>query len=104
MPVRGRVAAGRTTFTTPKGRSLAFTRLGGTGLVGAELDSRDGIFCERFGLGSDGAVLVRPDGHIAWRVEAGSVTDHVVALGDAVARATARRAGIAGGREVAMAA
>jgi putative polyketide hydroxylase len=73
-------------------------------LVGAELDSRDGTFCERFGLGSDGAVLVRPDGHIAWRVEAGSVTDHVVALGDAVARATARRAGIDGGREVAMAA
>jgi len=53
---------------------------------------------------ADGAVLVRPDGHIAWRVEAGSVTDHVVALGDAVARATARLAGIAGGREVAMAA
>ena len=42
-------------------------------VVGADLDSADGIFCERFGLGSDGAVLVRPDGHIAWRREAGTV-------------------------------
>ena len=73
-------------------------------IVGAELDSRDGAFCERFGLGSDGAVLVRPDGHIAWRREAGSVTDHVVALGDAVAHATARGTGTAGRPEVAMAA
>ena len=40
-------------------------------VVGADLDSADGTFCERFGLGSDGAVLVRPDGHIAWRREAG---------------------------------
>ncbi|HEU5204501.1 MAG TPA: FAD-dependent monooxygenase [Candidatus Limnocylindrales bacterium] len=72
-------------------------------LVG-ELDSRDGVFCERFGLGSDGAVLVRPDGHIAWRAEAGSVTDYVVALGDAVARATGRATGTARGPEVAMAA
>ena len=56
-------------------------------LVGAELDSRYDVFCERFGLGGDGAVLVRPDGHIAWRREAGSVTDHVAALADAVAHA-----------------
>ena len=34
-------------------------------VVGADFDSADGMFCERFGLGSDGAVLVRPDGHIA---------------------------------------
>ena len=73
-------------------------------LVGAELGSRDDVFCERFGLGSDGAVLVRPDGHIAWRGEAGSVTDHVVALGDAVALATGHRRGGAAGPVVAMAA
>ena len=55
-------------------------------VVGADLDSADGIFCERFGLGSDGAVLVRPDGHIAWRREAGTVVDHAAALRAAVAR------------------
>jgi putative polyketide hydroxylase len=56
-------------------------------MVGADLDSADG-FCERFGLGSDGALLVRPDGHIAWRREAGTVTDAVAALRAAVAVAT----------------
>jgi putative polyketide hydroxylase len=61
--------------------------------IGADLDSRDGLFCERFGLGADGAVLVRPDGHIAWRREAGSVTDYVAALRDAVAVATGLHAG-----------
>ena len=53
-------------------------------VVGADLDSADGRFCERFGLGSDGAVLVRPDGHIAWRREAGATTDHVRELRRAV--------------------
>ena len=57
-------------------------------VVGADLDSADGIFCERFGLGSDGAVLVRPDGHIAWRREAGAVVNHVTVLRAAVAVAT----------------
>jgi 2-polyprenyl-6-methoxyphenol hydroxylase-like FAD-dependent oxidoreductase len=61
-------------------------------VVGTDVDSRDGLFCERFGLGSDGAVLVRPDGHIAWRREAGPVTDHVAALRGAVAVATGRLA------------
>ena len=50
-------------------------------VVGADLDSDDGIFCERFGLGSDGAVLVRPDGHIAWRREAGAVVTTPRSLG-----------------------
>jgi 2-polyprenyl-6-methoxyphenol hydroxylase-like FAD-dependent oxidoreductase len=58
-------------------------------LVGAELDSRDGVFCERFGLGADGAVLVRPDGHIAWRSEAGTIVDHAAELRSAVDLATA---------------
>ena len=57
-------------------------------VVGADLDSEDGNFGERFGLGSDGAVLVRPDGHIAWRREAGTVQDHAAALRAAVALAT----------------
>jgi len=60
-------------------------------LVGADLDSRDGVFCERFGLGADGAILIRPDGHIAWRREAGLVTDYVGELGNAVARTVGGR-------------
>jgi putative polyketide hydroxylase len=59
-------------------------------LVGADLDSRDGVYCERFGLGADGAVLVRPDGHIAWRREAGSTIDQVAALSRAVDLTLAR--------------
>ena len=43
-------------------------------------------------IGRDGAVLVRPDGHIAWRREAGTVTDAATALRAAVAVATGRRA------------
>ena len=57
-------------------------------VVGADFDSADGMFCERFGLGSDGAVLVRPDGHIAWRREAGAVVDLTAELRSAVAVAT----------------
>ena len=64
--------------------------------IGIELDSRDGDFCERFGLGADGAVLVRPDGHIAWRREAGSEVDHDAELGTALDIATGRaRRGVA---------
>jgi hypothetical protein len=54
-------------------------------VVGGELDSPDGSFCTRFGLGADGAVLVRPDGHIAWRREAGTVADHRTELATAIA-------------------
>ena len=53
--------------------------------IGAELDPADGAFCERFGLGADGAVVVRPDGHIAWRRESGSVVDHAGELAAAIA-------------------
>ena len=57
-------------------------------VVRADLDSDDGAFSERFGLGWDGAVLVRPDGHIAWRREAGMVVHHAAALRGAAALAT----------------
>jgi len=53
-------------------------------LVGAEIDSLDGAFCERLGLGADGAILVRPDGHIAWRREAGAIVDQAAELGAAI--------------------
>jgi putative polyketide hydroxylase len=34
--------------------------------VGREFADRDGTFAATYGLGSDGAVLVRPDGYVAW--------------------------------------
>jgi hypothetical protein len=56
-------------------------RIGGPGL-------RDlGGFTEAYGLGEDGAVLVRPDGHVAWRSATGpaigavlrAAVEHIVA-------------------------
>jgi hypothetical protein len=56
--------------------------------IGTDLAALDGTFEECFGLGDDGAILVRPDGHIAWRREAGSVADHDAELGRAIEVAT----------------
>jgi hypothetical protein len=57
-------------------------RVGGPGL-------RDlGGFIEGYGLGQDGAVLVRPDGHVAWRSATGPAIDAV--LRDAVETILAR--------------
>jgi hypothetical protein len=56
--------------------------IGGPGL-------RDrGGFTAAYGLGEEGAVLVRPDGHVAWRSAAGPTTD--AELRDAVGRIVAR--------------
>jgi 2-polyprenyl-6-methoxyphenol hydroxylase-like FAD-dependent oxidoreductase len=88
------VGPGLTLFTGPQGQAwidaVEGCRAGAPmplqgHVIGAELDSADGAFCDRFGLGADGAVLVRPDGHIAWRREAGSVSDHAEALAAAIA-------------------
>ena len=49
------------------------------------------VFDERFDLGGDGAVLVRPDGHIAWRREAGSIKDFEAELRSAIGMALGRR-------------
>ena len=46
----------------PLGVSLVHRTLGGPGL-----QDRDGILLDRYGLESSGAVLVRPDGYVAWR-------------------------------------
>jgi len=46
-----------------------------------------GNFTAAYGLGEDGAVLVRPDGHIAWRSATGPGTAAV--LRDAVERVVA---------------
>ena len=40
----------------------------------ADFGDPDGQWVERYGVEKDGAVLVRPDGHVAWRQRAG-VTD-----------------------------
>jgi hypothetical protein len=35
--------------------------------IGADLDDSSGVIAELHGTGPDGAVLVRPDGFVAWR-------------------------------------
>ena len=47
-----------------------------------------GGFTDAYGLGEDGAVLVRPDGHVAWRSATGAAIG--AALRDAVERILAR--------------
>ena len=42
-------------------------------------------FCALYGIGADGAVLVRPDGHVAWRVTGGA-PDAKLALHEMLAR------------------
>jgi 2-polyprenyl-6-methoxyphenol hydroxylase-like FAD-dependent oxidoreductase len=54
---------------------------------GAGLQDRDG-FAPAYGLESDGAVLIRPDGHVAWRCAHGPATDAV--LGAALTRILGR--------------
>jgi len=68
------------------GRELAVPidryRIGGPGLRDA------GGFTKAYGLGEDGAVLVRPDGHVAWRSAAGPAI--ATALRDALLHILAR--------------
>ena len=45
---------------------MAFHRIGRPGL-----EDYDRVFLERYGLEPDGAVLVRPDGYVAWRAASG---------------------------------
>jgi putative polyketide hydroxylase len=54
---------------------------------GPGLDYR-GSFARKYGLESDGAVLVRPDGHVAWRSASGPATS--TALSAALTRILAR--------------
>jgi putative polyketide hydroxylase len=44
-------------------------RIGAPGLRDA------GGFADAYGLGADGAILVRPDGHVAWRSATGPAID-----------------------------
>jgi len=54
--------------------------------VGGELADPAGRFAESVGISASGAVLVRPDGFVAWRCEA-APADAVTALRDALGRA-----------------
>jgi hypothetical protein len=66
--------------------------VGGTGL------QDDGSFARAYGLASDGAVLIRPDGHVAWRGARGPASAIALSaaltqiLGRSSARVPARQA------------
>ncbi|WP_131738438.1 FAD-dependent monooxygenase [Actinomadura roseirufa] len=52
----------------------------------ADLADLEGAWDTRYGLGGDGAVLVRPDGYIAWRRPAGTQGDPKAQLTEALHR------------------
>lgn len=54
-------------------------------VIGTDLGDTDGMWCARYGVGVTGAVLVRPDGHVAWR-STGSADNAPQALCDALSR------------------
>jgi 2-polyprenyl-6-methoxyphenol hydroxylase-like FAD-dependent oxidoreductase len=56
---------------------------------GAELREPEGRFCEAYGVSSTGAVLVRPDGVVAWRSPA-AASDSGASLTQALAAVLAR--------------
>jgi 2-polyprenyl-6-methoxyphenol hydroxylase-like FAD-dependent oxidoreductase len=57
--------------------------------LGPDLPDPDGSLARRYGVGEDGAVLVRPDGHVAWRT-ASAATAAATRLGAAIDMATGR--------------
>ena len=59
------------------------------GIGDAGLEDRDGVFFERFGIDASGAVLVRPDGYVGWRIpRAGDQNDLRRAVGQILDRDT----------------
>jgi 2-polyprenyl-6-methoxyphenol hydroxylase-like FAD-dependent oxidoreductase len=67
------------------GVGLDAFRVGGDG----DLGNRDGRFSEVYGTGGGGAVLVRPDGFVAWRARSAS-EDAERTLGETLAQVLAR--------------
>ena len=53
------------------------------GIGGPGLAVPDGSFADRYGLEDGGAVLVRPDGFVAWKAPTGSA-EHVGGLPGAI--------------------
>ncbi|GAA2613542.1 FAD-dependent oxidoreductase [Dactylosporangium fulvum] len=72
-----------------QGLGLVVHRIG-TALDGTALGDTGGRFADAYGVGPDGAVLVRPDGVVAWR-SAGAVEDAPAVLAAALATALGRR-------------
>jgi 2-polyprenyl-6-methoxyphenol hydroxylase-like FAD-dependent oxidoreductase len=62
--------------------------LGVVTIGGAELADTSGEWLTKYGIDADGAVLVRPDGHIAWR-SASAAADTVATLEQVVRRVLA---------------
>src|SRR5262245_42917722 len=58
--------------------------------VGPDLEDRSGAFFSSYGIDTDGASLVRPDGHVVWRART-AVDDPRGALTDALALALCRQ-------------
>jgi len=56
---------------------------------GVDLRDPSGCWHERYGIDPDGAVLVRPDGHIAWR-SVGAAADPAATLAQVISRVLAR--------------
>jgi 2-polyprenyl-6-methoxyphenol hydroxylase-like FAD-dependent oxidoreductase len=56
--------------------------------LGHDVEDPHGDFAKAYGLGPDGAVLIRPDGFVAWRAQDASAAPD--AVGDAVARMLGR--------------
>ncbi|MDQ3145861.1 MAG: hypothetical protein M3R01_02815, partial [Actinomycetota bacterium] len=73
-------ASAATAVRKRRGVSIAAYVIGDAGL-----EDREGIFHERYGIETDGAVLVRPDGVVAWRAATGR-DGHAAQLEDVVAR------------------
>jgi 2-polyprenyl-6-methoxyphenol hydroxylase-like FAD-dependent oxidoreductase len=69
-------------------RSTMRVPLGAVTVGGADVQDRSGAWQSAYGIDADGAVLVRPDGHIAWR-SAGAAADATVTLEQVVARVLA---------------
>lgn len=59
--------------------------LGVVSIDGGELSDSSGRWLSAYGIDDDGAVLVRPDGHIAWR-SAGTAADAAATLKQVIAR------------------
>ncbi|MEU4744213.1 FAD-dependent monooxygenase [Actinosynnema sp. NPDC023658] len=59
--------------------------------IGGRLHDVEGVFPVRYGVGRDGAVLVRPDGMVAWRTR-DAVADPTAVLADVVDRVLCRPA------------
>jgi hypothetical protein len=52
---------------------------------GPEIPDPSGAWCSTYGIDADGAVLVRPDGHIAWR-SSGAAADATATLEQVIAQ------------------